>query len=370
MSKDYYDMLGVKRDATQDEIKRAYRDLALKFHPDRNKSKDAEEHFKEINEAYAVLSDPQKRQQYNMLGSEQFGQRFTTEDIFRNFDFESIFKDMGLDIDFGFPGFGDLFGFGASSPQARPGRERGQDILHSIDITLEEVANGAEKEIRLKHIKKCSNCTGSGAEPGSSLTKCPKCGGSGYMTVVRNSMFARVQTITTCDECGGMGKIPGRKCRVCNGKGGVVAYDKIKVNMPHGVTEGMRLRLNSEGDFGRGESGDLYLEVHILEHKYFERNDDDIIAIVTVPFYDALLGSEVVVPTLQGEKKIRIAPGTQPNSKIALKGEGIKGFRSNVSGDEIINIKIEMPQNLTDSERDLMRKFKEGRESKKRFGLF
>lgn len=368
MSKDYYDVLGVKKDSSQDDIKKAYRSLALQFHPDRNKSKQAEEKFKEINEAYAVLGDTQKRQQYDTMGSEQFGRQFSPDEIFRNFDFESVFKDMGINVDFGFPGFGNIFGFG--DQQGAPRRERGQDILHSMDITLEEAAKGAQKEVRLKHVKKCGNCNGSGAEPGSSLAKCPKCGGSGYINIVRNSMFARIQTVSPCDECGGRGKIPSRKCKVCAGKGGVVAYDNIDVTIPHGVGDGMRLRLLGVGDYNRDESGDLYLEIHVLKHKDFERSGDDIIANVSVPFYDALLGAELLVPTLNGAKKVRIEPGTQPGARIVLDGEGIKGFRSNTAGDEIINVNVELPKSLSDSERDLIRKFKESRDSKKKFGLF
>jgi len=369
MSKDYYELLRVKKDATQDEIKRSYRDLAMKFHPDKNKSKDATEHFKEINEAYAVLSDPEKRQQYNLLGSEQFGQQYTPEDIFRNFNFEGIFRDMGINAEFGFPGFSDLFGF-SGAPQERGGRERGQDILHGIDLTLEEVAKGAEKEIRLKHIKECSNCKGSGAEPGSTLMKCTKCRGSGYINIIRSSMFARIQTVTTCDECGGRGKIPGKMCKICNGKGGIVAYDSIKVDIPHGVSEGMRLRLAGTGDYSSGGSGDLYLDMHVLKHKDFERDGDDIITNVTIPFYDAIMGGEVTVPTLGSSQKITIESGTQPRSRIVLGGKGIKGFRNNVLGDEIVNINIEIPKNTSDSEKELIKKFKEGRDSKKKFGLF
>ena len=226
------------------------------------------------------------------------------------------------------------------------------------------------KEIRLKHIKECSNCKGSGAEPGSSLTKCPKCRGSGYINIIRSSMFARIQTVTTCDECGGRGRIPGKKCNVCSGKGGIVAYDSIKVGIPNGVTNGMRLRLAGTGDYGMGGSGDLYLEMHVLNHKDFERDGDDVITHVTVPFYDAILGGEATVPTLGGSQKITIEPGTQPGARITLKGKGIKGFRSSVSGDEIVNIRIDIPKGLSDSEKELTKKFKEGRDSRKKFGLF
>ena len=369
MDKDYYKVLGIPKNASQDEIKRAYRDLAMKFHPDKNKSKDATEHFKEINEAYAVLGDPEKRQNYNLLGSEQFGQQYTPEDIFRNFNFESIFRDMGINAEFGFPGVSDLFGF-SGAPQERGGRERGQDILHGIDLTLEEVAKGAEKEIRLKHIKECSNCKGSGAEPGSLLTKCQKCRGSGYITIVRSSMFARIQTVSACDECGGRGKTPGKTCKGCNGKGGVVAYDSIKVDIPHGVVDGMRLRLSGAGDYSSGGSGDLYLDMHVLKHKDFERDGDNIITNVTIPFYDAISGGEVTAPILGGSQKIAIDPGTQPGARIILDRKGIKGFRNNLPGDEIVNINIEIPKNLSDSEKELIKKFKEGRGSKKKFGLF
>ncbi|VVB77065.1 Chaperone protein DnaJ [uncultured archaeon] len=366
---DYYSVLGVGKDASADEIKKAYRELALKFHPDRNKDKSAEEKFKEINAAYAVLGDPDKKRQYDTLGSEQFGQRYSSEDIFRNTDFESMFKDMGIDINFGFPGFGDIFGF--SGQRQRRG-EVGRDVLYGLEITLEDAAKGTTKEIRIKHVKRCESCGGSGAERGYKVSVCGVCRGSGYVNIIRNSMLGRIQTVAQCENCGGAGKIPERKCRSCSGKGGVVAYDNAKVDIPHGITDGMRLRLSGLGDYGRDGTGDIYLEIHVAKHKIFERDGDDLLVSVGVPFYDAILGGEITVPTLDGNKKVTIEPGTQPNSRLVIRGSGIKTFRSNSSGDEIVTVKVEIPKSLSDSEKELIGRFKElkdGRGFKRKFGL-
>ncbi|MGC8628854.1 MAG: DnaJ C-terminal domain-containing protein, partial [Candidatus Micrarchaeia archaeon] len=349
-----------------DEIKRAYRELVMKYHPDVNKSPDAEEKMREINEAYAVLSDPEKRRQYDLLGSEQFNQQFSPEDIFRGFDFESVFKDLGIDFDF--PGFGDLFGF---QTQEEVERERGQDILYRVNLTLEEAAKGTEKEIEIKHIKKCEHCNGTGVEPGYSYVTCSRCGGSGRIVSVKNTFFGRIQTYSVCPVCGGTGKVPEKKCSICHGKGGVVGVDKVKVEIPAGVMDGMRLRLNNMGDYSINGAGDLYLEVRITKHKIFQRSGNDIIVSVAIPFYVAALGGKVAIPTLYGEKQIEIAPGTQPGTKIRIPGAGIKGFRTNTYGDEIVNINIAVPKTLNAGERKALEDFKNASESKsKKFGLF
>ncbi|MGC8676026.1 MAG: molecular chaperone DnaJ [Candidatus Micrarchaeia archaeon] len=367
MAKNYYDVLGVGRNATQDEIKRAYRELVMKYHPDVNKSPEAEAKMREINEAYAVLSDPNKKRQYDMLGSEQFSQQFTADDIFRGFDLGSVFRDLGLD--FGpFSGFEDLFGFESEHEAESRG---GQDIIYQIDLTLEEAAKGAEKEIDIRHVKKCSRCNGTGVEPGYGYATCDKCGGTGRISAVRNTFFGRMQTIAVCDKCGGTGKVPEKKCSVCHGKGGVVGTDRIKVNIPAGVSEGMRLRLARMGDYMQGKAGDLYLEVHIAKDKIFERSGNDILVTVSIPFYTAALGGRIMVPTLNGNKEISIDPGTQPGTRIRLSGEGIKAFGSSRKGDEIVTINVEIPKSLSAAERKLLEDFRQAKEKdNKRFGIF
>jgi len=362
MAKDYYEILGVPRNATLDEIKRAYRQLVMKYHPDVNKSKEAEEKMREINEAYAVLSDPEKRRRYDMLGSEQFSQEYGPEDIFRGFDIESIFKDLGLNFDFDFdlfPGFGRE-GFGGEQP-------RGSDILYKLNLTFEEAAKGAEKELTIRHVKKCPHCNGTGVEPGYGYVTCDKCGGTGRLVSFRNTFFGRLQTVTVCDKCGGSGRIPEKKCSVCHGKGGVVGEDKIKVEIPPGVMDGMRLRLSGMGDYANGRSGDLYLEIHISKSKVFERSGDDLLVTVTIPFYTAALGGEIEVPTLDGVKRIVIPPGTQPGTKIRIPNAGIKHFKSSGSGDEIVTLNVEIPKSLTPNERKLLEDFKNLREKKRPF---
>ncbi|MEM3781409.1 MAG: molecular chaperone DnaJ [Candidatus Micrarchaeaceae archaeon] len=367
MAKDYYDVLGVKRSATQDEIKKAYRDLVMKYHPDLNKSPEAEARMREINEAYAVLSDETKRRQYDMLGSDQFSQQFSPDDIFRGFDLGSVFRDLGIDLG-GFAGFGDLFGFETEHESVA---QRGGDVLYSLDLTLEEAAKGTSKEIEIKHVKRCDRCGGTGIEPGYSYARCPDCNGVGKVVTTKNTFFGRMQTVRTCATCGGSGKIPEKRCTLCHGRGGVVGTDKIKVDVPAGVEDGMRLRLPRMGDYSKGGQGDVYLEVHIQQHKIFKRSGDDLLVSVQIPFYVAALGGTITVPTLNGNKEIAIAPGTQPGTKIKLSAEGIKSFNRRIKGDEIITINVEIPKSLSANERKLLEEFKRSRESKdKRFGFF
>ncbi len=368
---DYYSVLGVPNNAGADQIKKAYRELALKFHPDVNKSKAAEEKFKTINEAYAVLSDEEKRKQYDTYGPEGFGQRFSQEDIFRGSNVNDILKEMGINLNFGFPG-GDVFGgmFGGAQRQ----QDMGQSILHRMDISLQDAAKGTTKEITLRHVKECDACKGSGAEPGSKLSRCQECRGSGYITEVRSSFFGKIQTSSTCQRCYGSGKAYEKRCRTCNGKGGVVANEKVKVTVPPGIRSGMRLKLNGIGDFGRDVKGDLYIEVNELPDSLLKRDGDNIIANVTVPFYVALLGGEASVPTIDGTRKIEIAQGTSPGTKIAIGGAGIKHLGSSQRGDEIIIVNVDIPKTLSRNERELIEQFRDinkgpGQGGKK-FGFF
>lgn len=367
--RDYYEVLGVSKSATQEQIKKAYRELALKYHPDRNSDKAAEEKFKEINAAYAVLGDAEKRRQYDSFGPEQFNQRYSQEDLFRNFNFQDIFRDLGLNFNFGSTNTDDVFGdlFGRQSSQTR-----GNDILYRIDITLKDVANGVKKEINVKHVKKCSHCDGNGGEPGYKTVRCSECNGSGRVSNIANTFFGRMQVVSTCNSCGGKGKVYERKCKICSGKGGTVANDKVEVTIPAGVRDGMRLRLQGLGDYLNTGAGDLYIEVNTLDDRRFVRQGDDLHTTVDIPFYTAILGGEVTVPTINGEKNITIEKCTQPGKKIILKNEGIKRFRTSSYGDEIVNINIEMPRSLSNEERELIEKFKEltKKDGKKGFWSF
>jgi molecular chaperone DnaJ len=344
---DYYEVLGVSRNASKDEIKDAYRKLAMEYHPDRNKSPGAEEKFKQISEAYAVLSDDEKRQQYDTLGHTGFDQRYSSEDIFRGADFDSIFRDMG---------FGDIFrtffggGFGGER------RNVGQDIAYDVDITVEEAARGTEKEIEIPRTEKCSVCGGSGAAPGSSVKICPRCGGTGQVQTMRKSGFGMYVQVTTCPQCKGTGKLIEKPCSNCHGTGRVKVRRKITVKIPAGIAEGNQLRLRGEGEMPSddGEPGDLYVIVHIKAHPQFIREGDDLwhVAIITYP--QAALGSDITVPTLEGSTTVKIHPGTQVGEVITLKGKGMPRFRAYGRGDLQIRIGISVPEKLTSQQRTLL----------------
>jgi len=346
--RDYYEVLGVQRDASKDQIKDAYRTLAMQFHPDRNKSPDAEERFKEISEAYAVLSDDQKRQQYNTLGHSGFDQRYKQEDIFRGADFDSVFRDMG---------FGDIFrtffgggGFGAER------NNTGQDLAYNLEITLEEAAKGAEKEIEIPRTERCDVCGGSGAAPGTSAKVCPRCGGSGQVQNMRKSGFAMYVQVTACPTCKGKGRLIETPCSYCHGSGRVRKRRKISVKIPMGIDEGNQLRLRGEGEMGANdaEPGDLYVVVHVKPNPQFIREGDDLWHVAMITYPQAALGAEITVPTLEGPTTIKIHPGTQVGEVITLKGRGMPRFRAYGKGDIIVRIGISVPEKLTFQQRTLL----------------
>ncbi len=364
MSDDFYEILGVDKKATQDEIKKAYRELALKYHPDRNSGKDAEEKFKKINEAYAVLSNEDKRRQYDSYGPEQFNRQYSEEDIFRNFNINDIFKEMGFNVDFG----NGRFSYGAG------GQQGGGDIAYGLKLSFIEAAKGADKTIEIKHVSRCKHCNGTGGEPGSKVVKCSICRGAGRVRRTVNTFFGAMQTVTICNDCGGTGSFYEKKCKECRGKGGIVANEKVDIKIPEGVKDGMRLKLDGMGDYSKEGSGDMYLEIQVAKDKIFEREGDDIHAHIEIPFYIAILGGSVNVPTLDGPKEVNISQGTQPGSNIRLKNKGIRRIGSNYYGDEIITINVEIPKSLSSDEEAEIKKFKELRENKtqdkKRFNFF
>jgi molecular chaperone DnaJ len=371
--RDYYEVLGVSRNASKDEIKDAYRKLALQYHPDRNKAPDAEEKFKEISEAYAVLSDNEKRQQYDTLGHAGFDQRYTAEDIFRGADFESIFRDIGF-------GFGDLFrtffggGFGGGGFRERI--NRGQDLVYDLEITLEEAAKGTEKEIIIPRTEKCEVCGGSGASPGTSPRTCSKCNGAGKVQHMRKSSFAMYVQVTPCSTCRGKGTIIDSPCKNCRGTGLVKKRRKISVKIPVGIDEGYQLRLRGEGEMAPngGEAGDLYVLVHIAQHELFMREGDDLWHVLMISYPQAALGTEVSVPTLDGPTAVKIRPGTQAGETIRLKGKGMPRFRGYGKGDLLVRVGISVPEKLTSKQRALLEQLAEEfdqdvRHGKSRFQL-
>jgi len=349
--RDYYEVLGVGRDASKEEIKNAYRKLALQYHPDRNKSKDAEEKFKEISEAYAVLSDDEKRRQYDTYGHAGIGGRYTTEDIFRGADFEDIFRDLG----FGFGGFSTIFEnlFGGVF---RSGPRRGSDLTVNIELTLEEAAKGVSKEIQIQRAELCNVCKGSGADPSSSIRQCMRCHGTGQVQVARSVGFARFVTVQTCADCGGQGSVIERLCRQCGGSGRVSSTARITIKVPQGVDTGHRLRLRGEGEVGEKGSrrGDLFALISIKPHPYFHREGDDLIYNLNISYSKAALGGEVKVPTLYGEERVRIPPGTAPGQVITLKGKGMPRFQGYGRGDLLVHINIKVPTRLTERQKRLL----------------
>jgi molecular chaperone DnaJ len=351
--RDYYEVLGVQRNSTKDQIKDAYRKLALQFHPDRNKSLDAEEKFKEISEAYAVLSDDQKRQQYDALGHAGFDQRYTSEDIFRGADFDSVFRDLGF-------GFGDIFrtffggGFGGGFSGDRI--NRGQDLAYDLELTLEEAAKGTEKEIEIPRTEKCDVCGGSGAAPGTSPKVCPRCGGSGQVQNMRKSSFAMYVQVTACPTCKGKGKLIEIPCNNCRGSGLVRKRRKISVHIPMGIDDGYQLRLRGEGEMANssGEAGDLYVVVHVRPNQQFMREGDDLWHVAMITYPQAVLGSEITIPTLDGPTNIKIHPGTQAGEVITLRGRGMPRFRAYGRGDLFVRLGISVPERLTLQQRTLI----------------
>jgi molecular chaperone DnaJ len=348
--RDYYEVLGVAKGASKDEIKDAYRKLAMQFHPDRNKDAGAEEKFKEISEAYAVLSDDQKRQTYDQLGHQGFDQRYTSEDIFRGADFDSVFRDMG---------FGDLFrsifggtgGFGGYEE-----RTRGQDLAYDLEITLEEAAKGTEREIEIPRTERCDVCGGTGANPGASARVCPRCGGSGRIQNMRKAGFATYVQVTACPTCRGKGKLIDSPCTNCRGSGLVRKRRRITVKVPMGIDEGYQLRLRGEGEMvsNEGEPGDLYVVVHIKQHPQFIREGDDLYHVAIITYPQAALGAEISVPTLEGPATVKVHPGTQVGEVITLRGRGMPRFRGYGRGDLLVRIGVSIPEKLTAQQKALL----------------
>ncbi len=360
--RDYYEILGVKKSASLDEVKKAYRELALQHHPDRvppEKKKEAEEKFKEISEAYAVLSDSQKRALYDQYGHSGIDQKYAYEDIFKGADFNSVFRDLG-DSGFGgglfeeiFSDLGfDIFGGGRGGRGSR-GR-RGRDLQIAVSITLEEAAKGIERNITVPRYETCSDCGGSGAKPGTKKATCPQCKGAGR-TVVSNGFFQMAQT---CSRCRGEGSIIQTPCPACRGEGRTKITRTIKVKIPPGVDNGSNLRVRGEGEAGVSSHGDLYVVIEVMPHSLFERHENDILTEIAVSVSQAILGSDVEVPVLDGGKvTMKIPAGTQSGRIFRLREKGIPDVHGRGTGDELVRVTVEIPKNLTAEQRRLIEEF-------------
>jgi len=357
--RDYYEVLGISRSASQDEIKKAYRRLALRYHPDKNpdNSKEAEEKFKEVSEAYKVLSDSEKRQIYDQYGHAGLEAEVGAGPGFGGFEFDpfKIFEEVFGRQSYGGDLFGDFFG-GRSRTRAGEA-EPGRDLHYTLGIVFDEAAFGAEKDIQIPRHETCSTCTGSGIKPGSQPQTCPTCQGSGYVAISQG-FFSMTRT---CTQCRGRGTIIKDPCRDCRGTGRVKRTRKVKVKIPAGVDHGSRLRLAGEGEAGfrGGPPGDLYIGLRVRSHSIFKRDGNNIVCEVPISFAQAALGAEIKVPTLNGRVRLKIPPGTQTNKIFRLKGQGVPYLRSSGRGDQWVKVVVETPVNLTGEQKELLMRFKE-----------
>jgi len=347
--RDYYEVLGLKRDASEDDIKRAYRKLAMQYHPDRNPGDHtAEERFKEAAEAYEVLRDPDKRRLYDQYGHDGVKGGFST---FRGFDFDlsdALRTFMSEDI------FADFFGMGHSGGRRRAARPRGADLQVRLSLTLEEIATGVTKKLRIKKYIRCVSCGGSGMAPGSQTSTCPTCRGTGEIRQVSRSFFGQFVNVTTCHQCNGEGKIINEACRDCRGEGRVQGEKLLTVDIPAGVAGGNYLTLRSEGHAGPkgGPPGDVHVVIHEKEHDLFERHGDDILYELPISVVQAVLGDRIEIPTLDGKAILQVAPGTQSGKIFRMRGKGIPHVHGPGRGDQLVRILVWIPDKLSSAERE------------------
>ncbi len=358
--KDYYDILGVDRNASEEEIKRAFRHLARKWHPDVNPDdKGAEEKFKEINEAFEVLKDPEKRSAYDQFGSAGVeGEGFHTgsggspsfDDLFRNF------------------GFGDIFDVFSGSGRRRrsSGPEQGADLKYDLEMTLEDAFSGVETEIDIPRFEQCSKCGGSGAKPGTSQKRCSRCGGTGEIRMIRRNSFIQTVNIVQCDKCGGQGSVTENPCKQCKGTGRERKNRKVRVKIPAGVDNDQYLRLSGEGEAGfrKGPPGDLYVVIHLKEHPVFERHERDLFCKTSVSLAIAVLGGDIGVPTIKGNAKIKIPSGTQSHTVFRLRGQGMPDLHGRGRGDQLVKVVVDIPKKLTNDQKRLIEEYADTFEKK------
>jgi molecular chaperone DnaJ len=356
--RDYYEVLGIGKGAAADDIKKAYRKKAREYHPDVNKNSDAEAKMKEINEAYEVLSDDDKKAHYDRFGHASphggggynggYGNYSTGG--FGGFDF-----DIG-----GFSDIFDLFGGGRASRANRSGPMKGEDISRFIDLTFEEAAKGVSKEVSVTHLEKCKTCGGSGAAKGTVAETCTVCGGTGQVNRQQTSLFGTFSASVTCQNCNGTGKVIKNPCRDCGGSGAVRTTKKITVKFPHGINDNETLRVAGEGDCGKrgGASGDLYLTVRLQSHFLFERRGYDVVYTLPITIFEASIGTEIEVATIDGKAKLTIPEGTQNGEIFRMRGKGIQHIRGSGRGDQYIKVEVEVPKSLNSKQKKAIKELK------------
>ena len=343
--RDYYDILGISKDATEDEIKSAYRNLAKKYHPDLNPGdEEAENNFKEAAEAYEILSDPSKRRRYDLLGHD--GVKGQAGGYSQGYGgFEDIFGDIF-----------DIFGGGFSTSSTRNGPIRGADLRYDLNLSFEDAVFGVEKEIEIRRHEDCETCEGTGVEPGSSKETCTKCNGTGEVRYAQQSPFGQIVRVATCDECGGTGEVIIDKCKECTGTGRKIKTKKIKVKVPAGVDTGSIISLRGEGEMGQrgGSPGDLFVFIKVEEHELFKREGNNIYFTLPISFTDAALGAEIEVPTLEGIIEYDIPQGTQTGTRFKLKNKGVPNVKGIGKGDLYFTVEVQVPKDLNDRQRELL----------------
>ncbi len=352
--RDYYEVLGVSKSDSADAVKSQYRKLALKFHPDRNKSPEAAEHFKEISEAYAVLSDPKKKQLYDQYGHEGVDGRYSTEDIFQGArgNFDEVFSN------FGFGGFDSIFEslFGRGGGFGGFARQRGQDLLYETSITLEDVFRGKRLEIDIKKNVDCNDCKGSGCAPGTNAETCPSCKGQGQVRITRNMGFSTFVTVQPCTKCHGEGKFIPKPCSNCRGTGKTKGTKHLSFDLPPGIDNG-DYTITGEGEsVPRGANGDLIVRVRVKPHAHFKRDGADIFYDERISIVDACLGKTIEVPTIEKAEKLKVDEGTQSNTIVKLKGRGLPHFNMHGRGDQYVRLVVEIPTKLSKQQKELLQK--------------
>jgi molecular chaperone DnaJ len=363
MSKrDYYEVLEVSKNASAEEIKKAYRKKALKYHPDKNPgNKEAEDKFKEAAEAYEVLGNSEKRQRYDQFGHAGVGGAASGGFGGSGMTMEDIFSHFGDIFGGGFGNFGGFGGFGGSSRSGGQRVNKGSNLRVKVKLTLKEIANGVEKKIKVKKYVSCNHCNGTGAENGTAYSNCPTCGGTGQVTRVANTILGQMQTRSTCPTCGGEGRTITKKCPYCNGDGVQRADEVVSINIPAGVEEGMQLSVSGKGNAARrgGINGDLLVLIQEEKHPELIRDGSDLIYNLQLSVPDAILGTPAEIPTIEGKVKVRIDPGTQPGKILRLRGKGLPEVHSYHRGDLLVRINIWIPSDVSKEEKRILEKMKE-----------